>query len=159
MAALQNKRLSPDARFWCAVKKLSSGCWEWQLARDYQGYGIFALTPTKMVRAHRYSLEQHLGRSLSKLFACHHCNNPACVRPAHLYAGTNQQNQLDAKRARNGKHTVYGERHGQAKLSTWAVRVVKRLKKRLSSRVVGQMFGVSHASIQNIWAGITRQEG
>jgi hypothetical protein len=29
-------------------------------------------------------------------FACHHCDNPPCIRPIHLFAGTASDNVRDA---------------------------------------------------------------
>src|SRR4051794_13702756 len=50
-------------RFWGSVDK-SGDCWIWTGARR-RGYGVFRLSnPRRMVDAHRFSLEQALGRDL-----------------------------------------------------------------------------------------------
>lgn len=71
-------------------------CWLWMGATGRGGYGYFQREPTRTVRAHRYALELVLGRPIGPgLIACHHCDNPPCVRPDHLYEGTYQRNAQD----------------------------------------------------------------
>ena len=50
-------------------------------------------------QAHRLALERKLGRPIKKnRMACHHCDNPRCVNPSHLYEGTIKSNWKDAIR-------------------------------------------------------------
>jgi hypothetical protein len=69
------------------------GCWEWQGAIDRDGYGIFSYAG-KTSRAAREALAFD-GRDPGNGFACHHCDNPRCVRPSHLFVGTNRDNMQD----------------------------------------------------------------
>lgn len=133
-------------------------CWLWIGSRDKDGYGRFwdhNLGCT--VRANRYAFETTSG-PLETNFACHKCDNPSCVRPDHLFSGTNQDNQLDAKAKRAGRHTVYGEQHGLSKLKVCQVRVIKKLKGRVSGRMLATLFGVSHTSIDKIFNNETWTE-
>jgi hypothetical protein len=75
----------------------SDGCWAWTGGRDKDGYGAFSYG-RKTYRAPKIALELD-GRPVPDgMIACHHCDNPACVRPSHLYVGTYKQNFDDMVR-------------------------------------------------------------
>ena len=94
-------------RFWRKVKRMPSGCWEWQGARSgSQGYGIMRLSKKRKVYSHRWSYEQVWGEVPKGRVVMHLCDNPACVRPAHLMAGTQYDNLHDAYR--KGRMTRWG---------------------------------------------------
>ena len=76
-----------------------TGCWEWTAAKDKDGYGAF-LFDGKMWRAPIASLLIH-GRPVPPgMYACHKCDNPGCVNPDPLYAGTPSQTVADMIRRR-----------------------------------------------------------
>jgi hypothetical protein len=54
---------------------------------------------------------------------CHTCDEPACVNPEHLYAGTHSDNMQDA--ARRGRFNTAGERNGRAKLTPHQITEVR----------------------------------
>lgn len=89
------------ARFWGKVRK-SHGCWEWTASRFGSGrYGQFTYTTrTGQVHAyaHRFAWEIANGPIPAKHYICHTCDNPLCVRPDHLFAGTQFDNMRDASR-------------------------------------------------------------
>lgn len=73
-------------------------CWEWIGSKDAEGYGVIWDNRVKNnVRAHRLSMELNGTPIPSNLLTLHQCDNKGCVNPKHLRAGTNQQNQIEAR--------------------------------------------------------------
>jgi hypothetical protein len=85
-------RYSPE-QFWALVRK-GDDCWDWQGRQSSDGYGVFALDHQRW-RAHRLAWTLAHGPIPSGLFVCHHCDRPLCVRPEHLFLGTNDDNMRD----------------------------------------------------------------
>lgn len=84
-------------RFWSKVDKTGE-CWLWTRAVNKKGYGKFAVggSARRWKLAHVAAYEDANGPVPEGLQVMHSCDHHACVRPAHLSAGTNLQNQLDA---------------------------------------------------------------
>ena len=82
-------------------------CWEWRASKVTSGYGqIKGQAPFgKRLKAHRVSYEIHKGPIPDGMFVMHTCDNPGCVNPDHLRAGTHSDNMRDMaskKRSRGG---------------------------------------------------------
>lgn len=71
-----------------------TGCWEWNGSRLKTGYGRVA-HQHKVLGAHRVAHEVWIGPIPEGLQVNHHCDNPPCINPEHLYAGTAQENMQD----------------------------------------------------------------
>ena len=88
-------------RFWDHVDK-SGDCWQWTGATNAKGYGVWSQPGFKGL-AHRYSLTL-IEQPFDGAFACHHCDNPSCVNPEHLYWGTVRDNSRDMRVRKRGKN-------------------------------------------------------
>lgn len=97
----RNKKvaLSPTERFWRMINKTDT-CWLWLgRPRISFGYGRIQLENRQSVSSHRFSWELHNGPIPQGMSVLHKCDVPQCVRPDHLFLGT----QLDNMRDRRSK--------------------------------------------------------
>lgn len=161
-------RMSAEERFWPKVMKPMdwSACWEWQGSKSLQGYGRFKLFSYTGSGAHRVSYALYHGVSPGQLHVCHHCDNPRCVNPTHLFLGTNDDNVADkVAKGRNRTGDQRGENNGAAKLKTADVVLIKRMiaNGRENTKIAAK-FGVTHQLISKIrrghlWADVVGMEG
>lgn len=108
-----------EERFWEKVDKDGpvpvhapgiGNCWIWKSSVDELGYGFFRVAMDENMRkAHRVSWILRHGDP-GKLLVCHRCDNPSCVRPDHLFLGTNLDNIRDRDAKGRGR-SLYGENH------------------------------------------------
>lgn len=148
-------------RFWRFVQQ-QDGCWEWIGNRSLKGYGVITATRTGGTRsAHRLSWEIHHGPIPEGLFVCHHCDNPPCVNPDHLFLGTAADNTADMlTKGRWRLPTQNPARHrrgtavAHAKLTEDDVRYIRQAYAdgHMSMSALGRRFGVTLALISGIIA-------
>lgn len=122
----------------------SPACWEWTGLKDKDGYGIFPYAK-KQWRAHRLALILNGTEVPDGMMACHHCDNPGCVNPSHLYVGSDADNIRD-KVARG--RAPAGEQGYQAKLTNSDVGAIRRSTERVV--VLAARYSVSHSTISMI---------
>lgn len=72
-------------------------CWEWKGRRSSDGYGAFRIRK-RQHGAHRVAYELAHGSIPRGMIVCHRCDNPPCVRPDHLFLGTDQDDTDDKVR-------------------------------------------------------------
>ena len=102
----------------------NSGCWLWAAHTNHKGYGRFARGPrgAGMITAHRASYEIYTGPISTGAHVLHHCDNPSCVNPEHLWVGSNQDNvddKMRKKRYRYKTHCPQGHEYTPKNTYTW----------------------------------------
>lgn len=84
-------------------------CWPWTGKTIIKGYGRLRGADGDKVLAHRLAFELASGTPIPDgLCVLHHCDNPPCCNPSHLFLGTMKDNTLDASakgRMRNGRRS------------------------------------------------------
>lgn len=140
------------ARFWQSVDRRGpEECWNWIATKRAKGYGHFNLN-YKSIRAHIFSYELMHGRVPAGLLVIHSCDNPSCVNPAHLRAGTPKDNNADM--VSRWRHR-YGSKHPRSKLTEQKVREMRDCHKErdLTYRELGALFGISGSTAYKIVVG------
>ncbi len=113
--------------FWSKVAK-GEGCWTWTACRYTQGYGGFGIKyegKWYLALAHRVAYLLTHETLPPSAAVCHSCDNPACVRPDHLWLGTRKDNAQDCL-AKGRWAVIEGDQHGNARLTSAAVRVARQ---------------------------------
>jgi hypothetical protein len=84
-------------RFWEKVDRRGPNeCWRW-LGTNNGRYGTLSLNG-RTEGATRVSWSLANGKPFPEgMCACHTCDNPLCVNPAHLWPGTMRDNMIDAR--------------------------------------------------------------
>lgn len=100
--ALASKVTPWESRFSKKLEAIAGGenaCWPWRGARmRSSGYGVFnvgAYNKPRQVGAHRLAYQLFIGTIPPNYSICHHCDNPPCCNPKHLFAGTALDNMTD----------------------------------------------------------------
>lgn len=168
------------ARFMAKVEKRSDGCWLWSGAKDRKGYGRFSVGNSwhedgrrrnSMVAAHRFSYELEngpipQGPGFHGYCVLHRCDNPSCVRPDHLFIGTNADNVRDMdNKGRRVNAQKKGDLHPSAKLTAEKVlQIYAMVKGDRTQTSIAREFGVclstvNHIKTGRLWSHVTGAQG
>lgn len=147
-----------EERFWKKVYKTRK-CWNWTGSRGRYAQIYVSGWPGRktFIGVHRFSWTLHFGSIPAGTQILHRCDNPICVRPSHLFLGTQLDNMRDKyKKGRDGKNPVKkGEKHWNVKLSAGQVIDIRRrgVSFRGESALLAKKFGVSKTHINRILRG------
>jgi hypothetical protein len=147
----------------------SGDCWLWVGRTDKSGRGQVFRNGKRMIH-HRAVWEILVSPIPPGNLLCHHCDNPRCANPLHIYVGDNASNvkdmfergrhwtQIDPVRAaavglKNGQANNWssGEANPKAKLKLEQVEAIRRDVR--PTRFLAADYGVSCNSIQRIRSG------
>lgn len=141
---LNRTKENADQWFWSKVKKVESGCWEWQGYRQH-GYGMVGKFNGKQeTRAHRIAYWLTHGTMPTNM-VLHSCDNRCCVNPDHFREGTHLENVQDAVERRRYQ---YGEKSHSAKLTQAQVAEIRESKEQ--NKVLAKTYGVHATTIGRI---------
>lgn len=145
-------KLTPvSERFWKKVNKRGpSECWTFTGPVNAHGYGVFSPWSGHVGRmlAHRYAWEHYNGPIPEGTKICHHCDNPPCVNPHHLFNGTQADNMRDCS-IKGRVVSARGEDTWCSVLSELEVSQIRRIYAigDISYKRLARMFGVHKSTI------------
>lgn len=149
-----------DAWFWKHVDvRQPDECWEWQGFRNSRGYGQCRHNKDQRV-AHRWAWEITYGPIPRGILVCHHCDNPPCVNPAHLFLGTQRDNVRDMH-AKGRDRIVFesdppqGEKNANAKLTAAKVIAMRAeyAAGGITQKQLAERYGISPALASFVISG------
>lgn len=161
MTFRKNKGVPTEERFWSRVDKngpivpyVGTPCWVWIDTFADARYGGFGANKRQYL-SHRFSYELHYGAIPKGMQVLHKCDIKPCVRPDHLFLGTQSDNIRDMykkgryveKRPRD--YGPKGENHHKAKLTTQQVLEIRELHKSgISQKEIASRYETGET---NIW--------
>ena len=121
-----------------------NGCWIWRGAKNDAGYGMIPNDPglgRNSLLVHRVAYEFWVGIIPDGDLVMHSCDNPPCINPNHLLAGTHKQNMDDmARKSRT---------HGRKLTPEQAEQIY--LRRAEGSATLERDYEISRAVIHSIW--------
>lgn len=136
-------------RFLEKVRKVESGCHEWQSATNWKGYGKMFFRGRNSFPAHRASYLLFTGEIPDGQWVLHKCDNKLCVNPEHLFLGDALANirDMDQKRRRGTKCPF---------TKAQAEEILKLLSEGFTQQSIADRLQVHQTSISRIKIGQTK---
>lgn len=130
--------------------KDKNDCLNWTGATKGFGYGYTTIGSRtdgtrKTITTHRAMWIATHGSIPDGIWVLHHCDNPKCINPDHLYLGDRADNVRDRETRNRNNHT--------RKLTDEDVLFIHKNKNVIKSKDLAKMFGVSYHTIKDIWCG------
>jgi len=141
-------------RFWKRVDT-TGDCWNWQGFKNADGYGLLRFNGGKHL-AHRLAFLFAFGTVPDGACVLHHCDNPSCCKPGHLWLGNQEDNARDAIQKGRFSHASrnVGERNGLAKLTKEDIKMIRaRYSQGELQHKLGEEYGVSQSAISLVVNG------
>lgn len=117
-----------------------NGCWEYNGTKDKNGYNYYSTMLVHRIIAHlnNISIEDEV---------CHKCDNPSCVNPDHLFAGTHADNMKDK--------VAKGRQSKGKDVNAWCRQFTEKevndiRNSSLSCRALAKIHGISYGAISHI---------
>jgi len=118
-----------------------TGCYEFQgCLNKPNGYGILIFDRQRFY-VHRLSYELYKGTIPDNMQVCHTCDNRRCIRPSHLFLGSNKDNSDDMMKKKRNKITG-------AKVSAAEVLEIRKDIRPLAQ--IAKSYGISRSQVINI---------
>lgn len=140
-------RKNSTNEFWSNFHKTDQGCWNWNGCKNNEGYGWFRFNGFQW-KAHRLAWELTNGKIPDGMLVCHHCDNPSCINPNHLFLGSDADNSRDA--AIKDRRSI--------KLSSHQVIEIRQLTGNgLRQTHVARLFNVTQSTVNRIVNNVRRK--
>lgn len=156
--AADQRAIPAEVRFWNFVDK-SGDCWVWTGGTDKDGYGVFNARTKRYTKAHRFVYRLAYGQIPKGKIICHHCDNPSCVNPEHIYLGTYKTNAQDM--ARRGRMKKQNGTDNHAAVLNWEkVRKIREMWQsgKYTQKAIADYFNVSRGCITGIIYNVNWKE-
>lgn len=128
------------------VEAEPDACWVWSKYTNKQGYGQLTFHATQHF-VHRVAWELHNGPVPEGLYVLHHCDNPPCCNPSHLWLGTLRDNNYDCK-SKGRRVDTHGSDRYNAKLTEQFVRQIRVSS--YSERALAKKYHVGRITIRSV---------
>lgn len=124
-----------------------NGCWNWTRSTN-RGYGVVNYMG-RTWGAHRVAYELKKGPIPDGLSVCHSCDNPGCINPDHLFAGTHKRNMQDMfEKGRNGSVKL---------ADSQVVALLRDYINGASIKEIAARYGISAQSVPDFTSGKSRK--